>query len=73
MAAQRGAASGVPSELTTARESRGTILDTSSYNHLVYFVYMVRCADGTLYTGKPWTRAKKEALIASDFELLKRL
>ena len=23
----------------------------SCYNHLVFFVYMVRCADGTLYTG----------------------
>ena len=21
------------------------------YNHVVFFVYMVRCADGTLYTG----------------------
>jgi putative endonuclease len=21
------------------------------YNHFVYFVYMVRCSDGTLYTG----------------------
>jgi putative endonuclease len=22
-----------------------------AYNHIVFFVYMVRCADGTLYTG----------------------
>jgi putative endonuclease len=86
----------------------------------VFFVYMVRCADGTLYTGyardpgarvnvhnagkgakytrsrlpvalvyseqceslsaalkrerqlKPWSRAKKEALIAGDKEALER-
>jgi predicted GIY-YIG superfamily endonuclease len=86
----------------------------------VYFVYMVRCADGTLYTGfardpdervrvhnsgkgakytrsrlpvslvyveereslgaalkrerqlKPWSRTKKEALIAGDEQALKR-
>ena len=24
---------------------------SSAYNELVYFAYMVRCADGTLYTG----------------------
>jgi putative endonuclease len=87
----------------------------------VFFVYIVRCADGTQYTGlardpearlrvhntgkgakytrsrrpvtlvyiercdslsnalkrerqlKPWSRAKKEALIAGDLERLKRL
>ena len=86
----------------------------ASYNPFVYFVYIVRCADGTLYTGwardpqarvnvhnsgkgakytrsrlpvalvyveeceslsaalkrelelKPWSRAEKEALIASS-------
>jgi len=90
------------------------------YNHAVFFVYMVRCFDGTLYTGfardpharvgvhnsgkgakytrsrlpvslvyveeceslsaalkrerqlKPWSRAKKEALIAGDRRALKR-
>ena len=87
----------------------------------MFFVYIVRCADGTLYTGfardpnervnvhnsgkgakytrsrrpvslvyvercdslsaalqrerqiKPWSRAKKEALVVGDFDLLKRL
>jgi len=87
----------------------------------MFFVYMVRCADGTLYTGlardpdarvrvhnsgkgakytrsrlpvslvyvepceslsaalkrehqlKPWSRAMKEALVAGDLALLKRL
>ena len=91
----------------------GSAIDRRGYNRLVFFVYMVRCADGTLYTGyardpeararvhntgrgakytrsrrpvtlvycepcdtrsaalrrehelKPWSRAKKEALIAS--------
>jgi putative endonuclease len=109
-------ASGVPSEPTITRvEGR-----TSRYNRFVYFVYMVRCADGTLYTGfardpdervrvhnsgkgakytrsrlpvslvyveeceslsaalkrerqlKPWSRTKKEALIAGDEQALKR-
>jgi predicted GIY-YIG superfamily endonuclease len=94
---------------------------SSPYNELVYFVYMVRCADGTLYTGysrdpdarvkvhnsgkgakytrsrlpvslvysehceslsaaltrecqlKPWSRAKKEALIAGNRQTLKRM
>ena len=40
--------SGAPSERSSARESRGTI---HTYNVCVFFVYIVRCADGTLYTG----------------------
>ena len=99
-----------------SRESRST----DRYNQAVFHVYMVRCADGTLYTGyahdpsarvevhnsgkgakytrsrlpvslvyveqceslsaalkrerqlKPWSRAKKEALIAGDQLALKR-
>ena len=93
-----------------------TLHCSPSYNGPVYFVYMVRCADGTLYTGytrdliarlkvhnsgkgakytrsrlpvslvyaeqceslsaalkrerhlKPWTRARKEALVAGDLQ-----
>jgi len=31
--------------------ARTLTLVTGTYNHVVFFVYMVRCADGTLYTG----------------------
>jgi putative endonuclease len=107
---------GVP-EQAHDRESRGT---PNLYNQAVFHVYMVRCADGTLYTGyahdpgarvevhnsgkgakytrsrlpvslvyveqceslsaalkrerqlKPWSRARKEALIAGNQQALKR-
>src|SRR5204863_1158148 len=50
----------VPSERMNQRESRGTNLE-NLYNQCVFFVYMVRCADGTLYTGlarDPYARVK---------------
>ena len=109
----------VPSDRMIPARSRGTNLE-NLYNQSVFFVYMVRCADGTLYTGlardpharvkvhnsgkgakytrarlpvslayvepcdslsvalkrelelKPWSRARKEALIAGDAVTLKR-
>jgi putative endonuclease len=41
----------VPSERTDARESRGTSHTPRSTIPHVFFVYLVRCADATLYTG----------------------
>jgi putative endonuclease len=42
-----------PERAPRSRKSRGTFHPTA-YNVAVHFVYIVRCADGTLYTG--WTR-----------------
>ena len=46
-----------------------------------FYLYILRCADDSLYIGhtererqiKRWSRAKKEALIAGDWEGLRRL
>ena len=112
----RGLSEWCPERAQTSCESR----DLNHYNQVVFFVYMVRCADGTLYTGyardaeervrvhnigkgakytrsrlpvtlvyteqceslsaalkrecelKPWSRARKEALIAGDLTLVKQ-
>jgi len=41
---------------------------------LEFWAYMLRCSDGSYYTGhtdiKPCSRAKKEALIAGDWALV---
>ena len=115
----RHRSSGVPSERPNPARVEGHH-SRNPYNELMYSVYIVRCADGTLYTGlardpharlkvhnsgkgakytrarlpvslvyveaceslstalkrerqlKPWSRARKEALIAGDPAMLKK-